>query len=468
MKKKNLFTSLCTVAALILFVVVYSGCTKEGPVGPAGTNGTNGLNGTTGIDGINGTDGVDANETCKLCHNPLVVEAKATEYELAKHSWGGAAFEEAGNTSCAPCHESEGFKYVCANNIPATFTLNTTTGKYTNDYASVSSAAYGNIQCGTCHSSKHTTYGASDLPALTTVAAVPMTMWKGTKTINLTQDGGISNLCVKCHQPRPMTTSSTLSNGDVVDYASLAATPSAVWYDSTAGATTNKLNPSYRMHNHYGTVGAIYAGKGGIEFTGSLAYTNSYHTTGTTCQDCHMATMSNAAGGHSFKVRANAGETALSSSTTWNFNGCNATSCHGAGYMTATTAKFATTRADTKNLLTQLAIKINACGSGVDILHKESDPTANLWAGITANNYDGYLDIYSSSSNPNGYWRDPSNTTSTTNLAKPKFPKLTNLQMGAIINFQLCLREYSLGIHNTAYTQALLTNTIEQLTAAGW
>jgi hypothetical protein len=37
--------------------------------------------------------------------------------------------------------------------------------------------------------------------------------------------------------------------------------------------------------------------------------------------------------------------------------------------------------------------------------------------------------------------------------------------MGAIINFQLCLREYSLGIHNTKYTMALLNNTLAALPA---
>ena len=45
------------------------------------------------------------------------------------------------------------------------------------------------------------------------------------------------------------------------------------------------------------------------------------------------------------------------------------------------------------------------------------------------------------------------------NATLPKLT-LTNAQMGAIINFQLCLRDYSLGIHNTKYTQALLKNTI--------
>ena len=45
------------------------------------------------------------------------------------------------------------------------------------------------------------------------------------------------------------------------------------------------------------------------------------------------------------------------------------------------------------------------------------------------------------------------------NNALPIFPSLTNGIMGAMINFQMCLREFSLGIHNTKYTKALLTNT---------
>jgi hypothetical protein len=41
--------------------------------------------------------------------------------------------------------------------------------------------------------------------------------------------------------------------------------------------------------------------------------------------------------------------------------------------------------------------------------------------------------------------------------------QLTNAQMGAIINFQMCLRDYSLGIHNYPYTKALLKNSIQIL-----
>jgi hypothetical protein len=49
-----------------------------------------------------------------------------------------------------------------------------------------------------------------------------------------------------------------------------------------------------------------------------------------------------------------------------------------------------------------------------------------------------------------------------TNNTLPKLT-ITNAQMGAIINFQLCLREFSLGIHNKAYTTTLLANSIAVL-----
>jgi len=48
------------------------------------------------------------------------------------------------------------------------------------------------------------------------------------------------------------------------------------------------------------------------------------------------------------------------------------------------------------------------------------------------------------------------------NASLPKLV-MTNAQFGALINFQLCLRDYSLGIHNTKYTRTLLTNSIAAL-----
>ena len=422
----------------------------EGPAGPAGK---------------------DANESCTACHTPTVVDQKATEFELSKHSYGEAAFEEAGNTACDPCHESEAFKYVCKNNTPSTFTL--TAGVYTNDYQCTAATAVGEFNCSTCHSNLHSTYTGDDFFPLTTTAPVSMTMWKGTKSIDVTPDGGQSNLCIKCHQPRPLTTSSSLSNGDVVDYAGLVSTPTAVYYDNAVGnAAPNKLVPSYRTHVHYGGVGAIYAGKGGVEFSGSLSYTNSAHTTNASCQDCHMAEMSGRAGGHTFKVRSTA-DGPLTTSTTWNFNGCNVTGCHSTSPITkSSTTTWTTPRTDIKNLLNSLATRINSLGGGTDLLHKDATST-NLWAGLTTNSYDGYLDVYDPSTNATGAWQNPAPSSSwtatqkTANLALPKFPSLKNVVIGSMINFQLCLREYSLGIHNYSYSKALLQNSIEAMTAAG-
>ena len=452
MKKSNSLIYMIAIIPFVALIIFFSACTKEGPMGPAGKDGANGTNGTNGING--GT-------TCQTCHNGKVVEAVATQFELSKHSYGIAAEEEAGNTGCGPCHLSEAFKYVCENKTPTTFTLNATTGKYVNDYASVATAAIGAINCFTCHNKIHNKYDSSDLPGLTTTAAVPMTMWAGAKTIDLTQKGGTSNLCVKCHQPRPFTASN--QNGRILNYDSLVSNPTGIFFDSAKGNTkANQLIPGYRTHTHYGVVGALYAGKGAIEFPGTELYANSVHTTLASCGDCHQATMSGKAGGHTFFTKGN-------------FNGCNATGCHDkTGPVTATNASYWTyPRGVIKGLLEQLATKLSE--NGTEIMNKNSDATTNLWYGLTTKNYDGYLNVYDPVNNPTnvtGCFQSASPSSSWTPAQKAlnkTFPKLhlTNAQMGAIINFQFCLREYSLGIHNTAYVTALMTNTIAALNAAG-
>lgn len=432
---KKLLFILAIGAGLLI-----TSCTKEGPMGPAGPAGKDGTNGTNGTNGENGKDGVDANANCTQCHAQDVVEFTATQYQLSKHEYGEAAFEEAGSTTCGPCHLSEAFKYVCENNTPSTFTLNTTTNKYVNDYFVAPNAAFGEITCSTCHSSLHTSYTITDLLPLTTTAPVAMSMWGGAKTINLAQKDGESHLCIKCHQPRPFTASA--GNGNVLDYVGLASNPTAVFYDPNA--TTNLLKPGYRTHTHYGTVGAIFAGMGGVEFAG-IAYTSSVHATTVSCQDCHMAPMTGKAGGHTFFAKGN-------------FNGCNVDGCHtGMGSASAT---WTGTRTEIKGLLDNLAAKLNV--GGIDILNRNPDAEHNLWASNTTNKYDGYLNIYDpinnpdfAANNPGGTFQNPSPSSSWSadqkafNLTLPKI-SLTNAQMGSIINFQLCLREYSLGIHNYA------------------
>lgn len=440
MKKKSFITFLTT--GLMVVGMLVAGCTKEGPAGKDGVN---------GVDGADGAAGADGTATCITCHSPEGIEIAATQYELSKHGYGEAAFEEAGSTTCGPCHLSEAFKYVCANNTPSTFTLNTTTSKYVNDYFVAPNAAYGEITCSTCHDAIHSTYTEGDM-ALTTVAPVALSMWGGAKTIDLQADGGSSNLCVKCHQPRPFTQSAI--DGNVLNYAELVSNPTGIVYEPTAGATI-KLKPAYRTHTHYGTAGAIYAGVGGVEFNGT-AYQNSIHTTIASCQDCHMAEMTGKAGGHTFFTKGN-------------FNGCNQDGCHNG--VDATSASFWTgPRADIKGLLDALAAEL--VYNGIEILNRNPDSEHNLWYANTSNRYDGYLNIYDpinnpegADNNPTGIFRNPSPSNSWSQAQKDfnaTLPTITitNAQMGAIINFQLCLRDYSLGIHNYKYTKALLENSI--------
>lgn len=420
-----------------------------------------------GADGKDGKDASDAVATCKTCHNPSVVDSMATQFGMSKHEFGLAAEEEQGQMSCGPCHLQEAFKYVCRNNTSAAFTKVGTDTTYTNMYSVPAGSAYGKLSCFTCHSSLHTTYGYSDMSSLTSIAPVPMTFFGGTKTINLTQDGGKSNLCVKCHQPRPFTKSNTGQDKNVLNYAKLLTNPSDTFWSETQATILNVLKPGYRTHTHYGTVGANFAGVGfgGIEY--GTGYTNSIHTTVASCEDCHMAPITGKAGGHSFVAKGN-------------FNGCNVSNCHATAPITATTSSkyWLQTRNSVKTLLNSLAVKLRE--GGVDILNRNGNTNeavggVNLWAGLTTNNYDGYLNIYDPITNPlvqtyNAssfrYVGTPPSTWSAAqiayNLTLPKLT-LTNVQMGAIINFQMCLREYSLGIHNTAYTVTLLTNTIAAL-----
>jgi hypothetical protein len=438
---------LRNVARYLLFafsiMFIASSCVKEGPAG---------LTGATGADG---KDGTDANETCKVCHTATKVDLIATQFEFSKHSYGEAAFSESGTVGCAPCHTQEGFKYMVTNNVPATFSLNATTSKYVNNYNSDPSSSYGELGCSTCHSALHTTYGTADL-AFTSVAPVPMTMWGGTKTIDLKADGGRSNLCVKCHQPRPFTNALT---GNVLDYVALATTTGMV-YDGNPTGTTNIIKPSYRTHTHYGAIGAVYAGVGGVEFPGALPYTNSAHTQSASCVDCHMGTMVGRSGGHTFSA---AGK----------FDGCNVTGCHSTAITAASTNFWLSPRTEIQGLLASLAAKLTV--NGVEIMNRNGDSASNLWYGITKNNYDGYLNVYDPITNPTAQLYNASsfkyvgNAPATWSAEQKAYnntlPVLTlsYAQMGALINFQLCLRDYSLGIHNFAYTKALLTNTIAKL-----
>ena len=370
--------------------------------------------GPMGLAGEDGADGKDANETCKLCHNKTVVEAKAIEYKYSSH-FKGESFEEGTRNSCAPCHSHQGFLHVIGNNTPATIVVNPSNpSRYINNYSVESStvlALPGAISCFTCHSSLHNNYTSTEFLPLSTTAAVPMTMWGGSKTINFTKT--TSNLCAKCHQPRPITASS----GALIDYSKLVSEPNAIYNLSTV---------SYRTGVHYGTHAAMAAGVGGIEF--GTGYSNSVHATRASCTDCHMATPSGLAGGHSFSSRDN-------------YAGCNITGCHPS--MSSTNAVLTVVKEDVTTKIAELAARINAIGAGHDVLQK--DPDDGL--------YHGNFNIYDESSNPTGYWKNPAN-------GNPAFPVLTNKQFGAILNYQLIVRDGSHGVHNYPYIRKLLENSL--------
>jgi hypothetical protein len=350
------------------------------------------------ISSCEGPMGKSSQDTCMECHNRQVVDLKRAQFEFSQH-FQGETFEQGSRTACAPCHSSEGFLFVVENNTPAT--------DYVVDAATASLP--GRIDCITCHNEIHTTFTFDDFE-LTTTEPVPMVMWGGTKTIDISNES--ANLCIKCHQPRPVT-----GTAGVINYAALVSAPDAAYNMST-------LN--YRAGVHYGTEGAMFAGEGGIEF--GTGYDREHpHNTAASCATCHMAEPEALSGDHSFIV---------------NFKGCNTTGCH--TNMSATNPGYTALVEDFAAQLEALADEINAIGGGNNLLQR--DPVDN--------EYHGYLDIFDRTANPTGYWGAAGN---------PAFPALTNKQLGAILNFQLLNRDGSNGIHNPGYMMQLLDNTIEAL-----
>lgn len=351
-------------------------------------------------EGPMGQTGKDANENCIECHNRQVVETKMIEYEHSRH-FAGEAFEEGSRTACAPCHSTQGFLYVTGNKTPA------------NNYVTDATAASlpGRLRCFTCHSNVHTTYTIDDFFPLTWTEPVQMVMWGGTKTLDFPKAS--SKLCAKCHQPRAVT-----NQTGAIDYSVLVSSPAVPF-------TLAQIN--YRVGVHYGTEAAMNRGEGGIEF--GTGYVKDHpHNQAAACATCHMADPQGTTGGHSFVP---------------GFNGCNTTGCHTA--MSATNAGYTALITQFNTLLSTLGGQLNAIGAGHDILQR--DPVDKQWH--------GYIDFYDVAANPAGFWGAPGN---------PPFPSLTNEQFGALINFQLLVRDGSSGIHNPKYMIQLLQNTITALT----
>lgn len=467
---------------------------NDGSIGPVGPEGPQGPQGPPGVLSVN----------CLECHNHQDgtgtasgnLASKKLEYEFSKHGEGKElSLEEGYSAGCSPCHANEGFHSVVDGSVIPTYTTSTSSPysganpKYTFAYSATAAASTnlttwpGNVGCFTCHSS----LPADSMATLDFSAGVNSTMWAWsgqTKTFDIPTNNHESNLCIKCHQPRPMnrgTFSSTVIklssnnstitfnnavyNGRSIDYVDLASNPANIFYDSAAtAAATNIFFPAYRSHNHYGAVAAIFAGTGAVEFSGSAVYTDtSTHRLNATCIMCHMAKPAayngEPTGGHTFYAEGN-------------INGCK--TCH-PSWTSYNNTTINSTKSNHQTALSALAARLKS--GGLDIMHKNPDPASNIFAALTPEGYDGYLDIYDPSINPGGQIRNPIYTASgssawtaaqiSTNAALPPLKSLTNAEWGAIINFQLLLREFSSGIHNPKYSQALFTNTNEALTAVG-
>ncbi len=246
MKKNISIVSLLSGFAILLAgAFILSSC--EGPAG------------APGLDGENGVDGVDANETCIVCHNSdVVLIAKAQQTESSHHLEGGNY--DRSHADCAICHTHQGFiETLESGDLEAAADI-------VNPMA---------INCRTCHM-VHMNYDEGDW-ALQTTAAVDADF--GDITIDL---GGASNLCVNCHQFRPVSPMPEIGGGDVE-------------------ITSSRWGP------HHGPHGNNVWGAGGYMIAGSKPYpaagTSKHAEIG--CTACHMADQpygAIASGGHTFNM----------------------------------------------------------------------------------------------------------------------------------------------------------------------
>lgn len=236
-----------------LLISSLSSC--EGPAGPPGEN---------------------ASETCVLCHNnETLVFEKSLQMAYSEHQTGSSYVQT--GPSCAPCHAHKGFMDVLQ------------TGAMTSTAASGSPVPF---NCRTCHP-VHENYDETDLEVRTGDAAVKL--WHTGITVN----AGSGNLCINCHQARPVNPMPQVGGANVT-------ISSANW------------GP------HQGPQGNVMWGAGGYEIAGSQSYpapgTHFHAQAG--CNTCHMAESAIiGAGGHSFNMKG-----MLNGQIAENLNGC--TSCH--------------------------------------------------------------------------------------------------------------------------------------------
>lgn len=375
-----------TLTAIALLAML-GGC--RGPEGPAGPPGES---------TILQLEGFAPGIKCGTCHNTdtdttYYVWAKKYQWELSKHFYGGDF--ERNQAPCSGCHTTEGYVQRMLRGNPPLTTTNWA-GVVTNQ---LDASPPGCFACHSPHSNGNF--------ALRTTA--PVTPVSPLSTAIPALDFGKGNLCITCHQPRPL---------NPVMPASPAAT-------DTITITSNRWYP------HYGVQGMMLAGESGFKFPGYTYTGNSPHSTIPAikqegCVVCHMAPSnagSGIGGGHTMNVRY----INTSGVEAWNTTGCLKSGCHA-------TMPSVDDYVSTSSTLT----------GGMGVRKYVSMYLDTLQAELIRKNY-----IVAS--------------TGLVNASSSRPLRIPARKAGALYNFYFLEHDLSMGIHNSKYAIELLKSSIEEI-----
>jgi hypothetical protein len=351
-----------------------------------------GVDGTDGIDGIDGVDGIDGSNAdaalCIDCHSSSHRDPIINAWADSGHGSGGS-WARGTSTSCAQCHNNEGFIDYLSGNFYAT---DSATGDYLEDVngdliptVNPNGYAVSNpISCTGCHTSHRSFDFENDGfdHAVRNIDPVKLDL-DPTLVLDFSNSAdelGLSNLCITCHQPRTS-------------------------YPIPAG-TADITITSQRYGPHHGPQATLFEGVLGANIAGSTGYpgvASSTHRTGASCTSCHMGDSDDMAeGGHSWAPSLNA-----------------CTTCH--------------------DTMTAIPSGIGGFATDFQTLH---DLLFN--AGYISE--DGYVQG-AGGGNASG--------------SNPLVVPVKTAQ--AIWNYKTIEEDKSNGLHNPAYTRALLKNSIEAL-----
>ncbi|MBN2805952.1 MAG: cytochrome c3 family protein [Prolixibacteraceae bacterium] len=292
MKFNHIIHTTGFAVMILLSSFLFTGCTKEGP---------------QGLPGLDGEDGKDGAQTCSECHNMSeFLVARIEQYNHSTHATG--ANTNRSTAGCARCHTSMGFR---------NFIIDSTDVNVDNPTP---------INCRTCHPI-HETFTSDDFALRTTDS---ITLMNGD-----IYNYGQSNLCVNCHQARPISPYPDLSSSEKVTISSIHYGP------------------------HHAPQANMFMSTGPVEIKGSMPYLNSAHTkmVYNGCVTCHMSPATGVlGGGHQMGVKY----TTVSGSEAYQYTGCFTADCHGT--VSEINGMIVPNRAEITALIEELNSKLMAKG----------------------------------------------------------------------------------------------------------